>query len=72
MKTQIGKGKAFVTGMNHYVWKYHDCFIAEESQKDYVMPFFVQDDPYEASKEELLRAKWLSEAKVLCGDFRPA
>ena len=27
---KIGKGRAFVSGMNHYVWKYHDCFIPEE------------------------------------------
>lgn len=27
---KIAKGKAFVLGTNHYVWKYHDCFIPEE------------------------------------------
>jgi hypothetical protein len=36
------------------------------------MPFFVSDDPYEASEEEMLRAKWLSQEKILCGDFRPS
>ena len=66
------KNKPFTLGMNHYVWKYHDCFIPEEQQKDYVLPYFVSDDPYEASEEELLRAKWLSEGKILSGDFRPA
>jgi hypothetical protein len=36
------------------------------------MPYFTKDDPYEASEEEMLRAKWLGEGKVLHGDFRPA
>ena len=36
------------------------------------MPYFVHDDPYEASEEEILRAKWLHEQKILNGDFRPA
>lgn len=36
------------------------------------MPYFVSDDPYEASENEMLRAKWLSEEKILHGDFRPA
>ena len=71
-QNMIAKGKAFYTGMNQYHWKYHDCFLAEEKQKDYVMPYFVHDDPYEASEEELLRAKWLHEQKILNGDFRPA
>ena len=62
----------FYTGMDQYHWKYHDCFLPEEKQKDYVLPYFVHDDPYEASEEELLRAKWLHEQKILNGDFRPA
>jgi hypothetical protein len=72
MQQKIGKGKPFVLGMNNFVWKYHDCFLPEEQQKDYVMPYFVSDDPYEASENEMLRAKWLSEEKILHGDFRPA
>ena len=36
------------------------------------MPYFVSDDPYEATEEELLRAKWLHENKILNGEFRPA
>jgi len=39
---------------------------------DYVAPFITLDDPYEASKEEVLRAKWLSENKILHGDFKPS
>jgi len=64
--------RPFYLNMNKYHWKYHDCFLPEEKQKDYVMPYFVHDDPYEASEEDMLRAKWLHEQKILFGDFRPA
>ena len=64
--------RSFFLGMNQYHWKYHDCFLPEEKQKDYVIPYFVHDDPYEASEEDLMRAKWLHEQKILNGDFRPA
>jgi len=29
------------------------------------------DDPYEATKDEKLRSKWIEEAKLLYGEFRP-
>mmetsp|Transcript_19821 Transcript_19821/g.18864 ORF Transcript_19821/g.18864 Transcript_19821/m.18864 type:complete len:116 (+) Transcript_19821:581-928(+) len=31
-----------------------------------------EDDPYEASKFEILRAKWIHESKILFGEFKPA
>ena len=61
-KNILGEYKSFAEAKHH----------SEEKQKDYVMPYFVHDDPYEASEEELLRAKWLHEQKILNGDFRPA
>ena len=50
---------------------------------DNVFPFLTADDPYEASKDEILRAKWynyivkdniyrIEESKILHGDFKPA
>jgi hypothetical protein len=72
MRKVIAKGRPFILGMNQYTWKYHDCFLPEDQQKDYVMPYFVSDDPYERTEEEMLRAKWLAEGRVLHGDFRPA
>ena len=33
---------------------------------------FVGNIPYEATEEDLLRAKWLHDQKILNGDFRPA
>ena len=34
-QSNIG-GRPFALGMNSYTWKYHDCFIPQEKQKDYV------------------------------------
>jgi len=43
------------------------------SKTDEMSQFFSSnDDPYEASKYEVLRAKWLADSKILYGDFKPA
>ncbi|CDW90631.1 UNKNOWN [Stylonychia lemnae] len=34
--------------------------------------FYGEDDPYEATKFEILREKWLSDSKILYGEFKPA
>ena len=34
--------------------------------------FYGADDPYEACRYEVLRQKWLSDSKILFGEFRPA
>lgn len=34
--------------------------------------FFGDEDPYEATKFEMLRAKWLHDSKILYGDFKPS
>jgi hypothetical protein len=41
-------------------------------EEKFVYGFLCQDDPYEASKDERLRAKWIEEAKMLYGSFKPA
>lgn len=33
---------------------------------------FGEDDPYEATKFEVLRAKWMSDSKILYGEFKPS
>lgn len=33
---------------------------------------FAEEDPYEASKFEILRQKWLDDSKILYGDFKPS
>lgn len=55
-----------------FLGKYQDCFLNDNDLKQYVFPFLNVDDPYEATKEEILRAKWLEENKILHGDFKPA
>jgi len=37
-----------------------------------VYGFLTIDDPYEATKDERLRAKWIEEAKLLYGEFKPS
>jgi len=37
-----------------------------------MLSFYSNDDPYESSKFEILREKWLSESKILYGDFKPS
>lgn len=52
--------------------KYEDCFMPEDGKKDYVLPYLSNDDPYEVTHDEVLKAKWLHENKILHGDFKPA
>lgn len=34
--------------------------------------FLSQDDPYDSTKDEILRNKWIEEAKMLYGEFKPS
>ena len=54
------------------IGKYQDCFMDDKQLKDYVFPFLNVDDPYEVTKEDILRTKWLDENKILHGQFKPA
>jgi hypothetical protein len=31
-----------------------------------------REDPYDATKDDILRAKWIEEAKMLYGEFKPS
>ena len=75
--------KPFIAGTNNFrcnfyssnklfLGKYQDCFLDDEQITNFIFPFLNIDDPYEATKEEILRAKWLEENKILHGDFKPA
>ena len=55
--------------------KYEDCFSAHlppDMKSEYVLPYLSNDDPYEVTHDEVLKAKWLHENKILHGDFKPA
>jgi hypothetical protein len=64
--------RPFVLGTNPYNWKYEDCFLPQDAKKDYVLPYLSNDDPYEDTMDEVLKAKWLHEDKILHGDFKPS
>ena len=82
---RIGGDKPFVLGMDiykckllfvivlfHILGKYEDCFAPPEAKIDYVLPYLSNDDPYEVTHDEVLKAKWLHENKILHGDFKPS
>jgi hypothetical protein len=56
----------------HILGKYEDCFAPPEAKIDYVLPYLSNDDPYEVTHDEVLKAKWLHENKILHGDFKPS
>lgn len=61
-----------VCELNYILGKYEDCFAHPDSKKDYVLPYLMNDDPYEVTHDEVLKAKWLHENKILHGDFKPS
>ena len=70
--TELHGGKKFVLGMNQYKWKYEDCFLHPDNKQNYILPYLSNDDPYEVTHDEVLKAKWLHENKILYGDFKPS
>ena len=56
--------------MAQYKWKYEDCFAHPDANADFVVPYLSSEDPYEATHDEVLKAKWLHENKILQGDFK--
>ena len=49
--------------------KYEYPFLGKDEQ--YTYAFLSQEDPYDSTKDERLRAKWIEEAKQLFEEFRP-
>lgn len=37
----------------------------------YTYSFLLAEDPYDSTKDERLRAKWIQEAQMLFGEFKP-
>lgn len=63
--------KPFVSTHNKGTTKFENPFNADK--KETIFPMFKEvDDPYEASQDELLRAKWVKDNRVLHGDFKPS
>ena len=51
----------------HHVPQFGKFSIEERKS---VHPFFQEEDPYDATKEEVLRSKWIEESKQLYGPFK--
>ena len=51
--------------MDNYKWKYEDCINPNDSKSDYTLAYQSNDDPYEVTHDEVLKAKWLHENKIL-------
>ena len=50
----------------------HEYPFLDNKDRSFVYGFLCINDPYEATKDERLRAKWIEEAKLLYGEFRPS
>ena len=61
----------FNANQNKKLLKFEYPFQDHHDEK-FVYGFLCQNDPYEATKDERLRAKWIEEAKMLFGEFRPS
>ena len=62
---------AFNPGQVKRLLKYEYPFGDDKDGK-FVYGFLCMNDPYEATRDEKLRAKWIEEAKLLYGEFKPA
>lgn len=49
--------------------KYQYPFLGKD--EFYTHSFLLSEDPYDSTKDERLRAKWIDEAKQLFGEFKP-
>lgn len=63
------KGQHFVPTKNKKHERYQYPFLGKDEQ--YTYSFLLQQDPYDATKDEILRSKWMEEARMLYGDFKP-
>mmetsp|Transcript_17431 Transcript_17431/g.17169 ORF Transcript_17431/g.17169 Transcript_17431/m.17169 type:complete len:288 (-) Transcript_17431:32-895(-) len=71
---KLHKDKKFVAGSAYAPLKYEDQFQISDKKvsKSEIVPkdpFFSDNDPYEATIEEVLKNKWMEEAKRLHGEF---
>lgn len=71
MKATEIHSEPFVVNQNKRLLKHEYPFMDDENQK-FVYGFLCMNDPYEATKDEKLRTKWIEEAKLLYGEFKPA
>ena len=68
-QTQV-HSQPFVVNQNKRLHKYEFAFL-DDMDPRFVHSFLRLNDPYEATKDERLRSKWIEEAKLLYGEFKP-
>lgn len=64
------KGEVFNPAKIKKAEKYEYPFLGRN--ETYTYNFLLQDDPYDATKDEILKNKWMEEARMLYGDFKPS
>ena len=52
--------------------KFENPFLINAKNEPHTYSFLSCDDPYDATKDEILRTKWMEEAKMIYGEFKPA
>lgn len=69
-KIKLIHKQPFNPAQNKKTFAYEPIFLNKDEK--YVHPFLGNEDPYEATKDSILMHKWMEEAKILHGDFKPS
>ena len=68
-----GHPKAFIMSDTAVKMKYEDAFMTGNPNQDLkILPYNSMPDPYERADDQALRFKWLQDAQILSGPFRPS
>jgi len=65
----VHKSVEFNSAMIKPAQKFEYPFLGTEEV--YTYSFLLAEDPYDSTKDERLRAKWIQEAQMLFGEFKP-
>ena len=67
-----GHKQAFVMSDTAVKLKYEDAYVGKANPDFSFSPFTSTADPYERADDQSLRFKWLQDAQILSGPFRPS
>lgn len=68
-----GHPKPFVMSDTNQRMKYEDAFGSKDPNSSLkILPYNSIPDPYERADDQALRFKWLQDAQILSGPFRPS
>ena len=63
--------EAFNPATNKIAGRYENPFLINSVTEPHTYSFLSQDDPYDIAKDDILRNKWIEEAKMIYGEFKP-